>query len=138
MVILSERFALFAGVHLRTPPDRRVYATLAGTPARIWPVGELAAHAHVSHREADAALRRFTAAGIADRLEPDHHRRYRWSAVMGFLTGADGVDAGIDPVCGMPVDDATAHVVEHDGITVRFCSLPCVVLWRSSHRELGR
>lgn len=134
MAILSERFVLFAGVHLRTVAERRVYAAVAGAPERVWPVGDVAAQAQVSHREADEALRRFLAAGIVDRIDAAH-RRYRWSAAMRYLATPDMQDDSIDPVCGMPVDGTTAHVVEHDGVMLRFCSLPCVVLWRSTHRR---
>ncbi|MCB9540060.1 MAG: heavy metal translocating P-type ATPase [Myxococcales bacterium] len=34
-------------------------------------------------------------------------------------------DALVDPVCGMRVDSSSAHIFEHEGATVRFCSSHC-------------
>lgn len=138
MVTLSDRFVVFAGVHLRTSAERRVYAAMASTPELEWTVAQLAATAQVSHHEADEALRRFVAAGIADRTGSGPRRRYRWSATMAYLTATGTpVSRDIDPVCGMPVDVEAKHVVEHGGDTIHFCSLPCLVLWRSNHRRDG-
>ena len=38
----------------------------------------------------------------------------------------------IDPVCGMTVDEASAAAAwEHEGVTYRFCSVPCMERFRA-------
>jgi hypothetical protein len=36
----------------------------------------------------------------------------------------------------MPVPADSPHIVDHDGREVAFCSLRCLVRWRSEHRGL--
>ena len=132
-----DAFARFARAHLPTPAERAVYPVLAGVSDGRWTAGEVAAAAGVSHHEADQALRRFAAAGIVDRIRvrgrSDH---YRWHPEMSYLREGHNGDLPIDPVCGMPVPPDTAHVAaDHDGASFSFCSLPCLVRWRSERRR---
>jgi len=137
----SEAFERFARAHLGDRVERAVYAVVAAHPAREWAVREVAAHARVSHHEADQALRRFAAAGIVARIDlPGRSDRYRWILEMRDL--ADGPSAAgqqpIDPVCGMPVPPDSPHVAHDGDLDVRFCSLPCLVRWNASTRKAER
>lgn len=125
----------FVRAHLPATAERSVYAALAGS-AELWTARTLAGAAGVSDREADQVLRRFTAAGIVERVEePGQQRRYRWCPEMGYLIEDRSPSAArIDPVCGMPVPDGTAHVALDGDSEVAFCSLPCLVRWRLEHR----
>lgn len=131
--------ASFMGAHLPTGVDRAVFWALAGSLDRRWTRAEVAGEAQVSDHEADQALRRFRSAGIleqvADRGGP---RRYRWSAEMAYLHNGTDPAGRIDPICGMPVPADSPHVADADGRAVAFCSLPCLVRWRSQHRARRR
>lgn len=128
-------FAQFSGAHLPTDVERAVFWVLAGSFDRVWTVAGVARDAEVSDHEADQALRRFSAAGILELVdEPGHPRRYRWRSEMAYLHDGSEPQGRCDPVCGMPVPADSPHVAEADGPKVVFCSLPCLVLWRSQHR----
>lgn len=141
VIAASEAFERFARAHLGDRTERAVYAVVAGTPATEWAVGEVAAHATVSHHEADQALRRFAAAGIVTRLDlPGRPHRYRWTLEMRYL--ADGRTTPgwdlVDPMCGMPVPADSPHVAHDGDLDVRFCSLPCLVRWNAATRKATR
>ena len=129
---VSDAFLQFARAHLLTAADRAVYPVLAADRARAWTAGEVAAQAGVSHHEADQALRRFAAAGIVTHSRsPGAPHRYQWTAAMAYLFGLETTVQFVDPVCGMPVPEDSPHVVHDGDRDVRFCSLPCLVRWRS-------
>lgn len=132
-------FARFRGAHLPTPAERAVFLVLSGSRDRVWTAAGVARDARVSDHEADQALRRFTAAGIIDRLdEPGHPRRYRLRPEMAYLHDGGDPPGRVDPVCGMPVPEDSPHVAEDDGEEIAFCSLPCLVRWRAAHRGRHR
>ena len=133
-------FAQFMGAHLPTDVERAVFWVLAGSSSQVWTVAGVAREARVSDHEADQALRRFTAAAIMERIDdPGHPRRYRWRPEMSYLHDGSDPVGRIDPVCGMPVPADTPHVaLDDDGREVAFCSLPCLVRWRSGHRGGAR
>jgi len=109
----------------------------AGPPAE-WTAGQTAAHAGVSHHEADKVLRRFAAAGIVERVDiPGRPHRYSWTPTLAYLTTTAAVsfDTVIDPICGMPVPAATPHLATDGPEDVRFCSLNCLVRWRAANRS---
>ena len=131
----DSSFVLFARAHLRTEAARAVFGVLADSPERDWTAAAVAKHAGVSDGEADHALRRFGAAGVVERLsEPGRPRRYRWRPEMAYLSRGNAPSGERDPVCGMPVPSDTPHVADDGGRQMRFCSLPCLVLWRTQHR----
>ncbi len=131
----ASTFNQFATAHLLTNVERDVFWVLAASPQRVWTAGDVAREAKVSDHEADQALRRFGAAGIVERLdEPCRPRRYRWRPEMGYLRDTGEPSGRRDPVCGMPVPADSPHIVDHDGREVAFCSLRCLVRWRSDHR----
>ena len=135
----SDAFVRFAKVHLPTNAERAIYPVLAGAPDRDWTAGEVAAAAGVSHHEADQALRRFASAGIVDHSHVrGQSHRYRWHPDMGYLREGADDGAAIDPVCGMPVPPGTPHTARADDTEIRFCSLPCLVRWRSDRRRAPR
>lgn len=108
---------------------------LSGSHRRRWTVVGVAEDALVSDEGADLALRRFTAAGIIERLcEPGRRPSYRWRREMAYLHDGSEPCGRRDPVCGMAVPTDSPHVVEHEGHQVAFCSLPCLVRWRAQHR----
>jgi len=132
----NEAFVRFARAHLPGKTERAVYPVVASTPDRDWTPGEVAAAAGVSHHEADQTLRRFAAAGIVDhRRVPGHGHRYRWHAEMAYLRDGDLEGLTIDPVCGMPVPPGTPHTALDGDEVLRFCSLACLVRWRSNRRR---
>ena len=136
---VSDGFLRFARAHLLTAAERAVYRILASDGAREWSVAEVASAAAVSHHEADQALRRFAAAGIVTHTHPSGGpHRYRWGTGMAYLQSAADAGALIDPVCGMPVPADAPHVAGDGGTKVRFCSLPCLVRWRSSRAHQQR
>ena len=131
-------FARFMAAHLTTDVERAVFWVLAGSSTQTWTATAVAREAQISDHQADQALRRFTAAAILERVdEPGRPRRYRWRAEMSYLHNASESPAGrIDPVCGMPVPDDSPHVAaDDDGHEIAFCSLPCLVRWRTEHRR---
>ena len=131
----NERFIRFARAHLPSTPERVIYPVLAGSPDRDWTAGDLAAAAGVSHNEADQALRRFAAAGIVHHTHMSGHgHRYRWGPEMAYLHDGTTIALPTDPVCGMPVPPGTPHTARDGDGQVRFCSLPCLVRWRSDQR----
>lgn len=135
----DDPFARLTEAHLPTAAERAVFRVLAGARRRVWTVAAAARAALVSDHEADLALRRFSAAGILERLdEPGRPRRYRWRAEMAYLHEGTEPPGRIDPVCGMPVPPDSPHVAEHDGQEIAFCSLPCLVRWRAGHRARPR
>lgn len=128
-------FRALAQAHLRTPAERAVFAVLAGA-RRWWTAAGAARAAGVGGLDADQALRRFAAAGIVDQDAGTAGRRYRYRAEMDYLHGdPDLDDERRDPVCGMPVAADTPHVADDDGRVVRFCSIPCLTLWRRAQRR---
>lgn len=130
----SEAFLRFARAHLGDRAERAVYAVVAAGPPAEWSAGEVAAHAGVSHHQADQVLRRFAAAGIVERVATRPHR-YLWAPAMAYLfDGRTGDGDPIDPVCGMPVPFGTTHIARDGDREVRFCSLPCLVRWRRATR----
>lgn len=130
---------LFMAAHLPGDADRAVFWVLAGSRWRVWTAAGVARDAGVSDHEADLALRRFSAAGILERLdEPGRPRRYRWRPEMAYLHDGTDPPGRRDPVCGMPVRADTPHVAEHDGQELAFCSLACLVRWRFEHRPRRR
>lgn len=127
--------AQFMGAHLPTDVERAVFWVLAGSINRVWTRAAVASGAQVSDHEADQALRRFSAAGILEQLlEPGRPRRYRWRPEMAYLHNGTEPPGRHDPVCGMPVPADSPHVANDGGREVAFCSLPCLVRWRSEHR----
>ena len=137
----SDAFERFARAHLGTRAERAVYAVVAGHPSAAWSVGEVAAHARVSHHEAAQALRRFAAAGIVARFErPARSDQYRWALEVPALLDGTSADTqqAVDPVCGMPIPPDSPHVVHDGDVDVRFCSLPCLVRWRAASRGSRR
>lgn len=133
----NESLARFARAHLLTAAERHVYAAIAGS-SEIWTATGAAKAADVSHHEADHALRRFVKAGILEPVGSWHPPRYHWRAEMSYLL--DGSEpAGLrDPVCGMPVAPDAPLIDEGGSVAVRFCSLPCLVRWRSQRRPEAR
>ena len=132
----TDAFVRFAKAHLPSKTERTIYPVLAGAPDRDWAAGEVAAAAGVSHHEADQALRRFASAGIVHHRVRGQSHRYRWHPDMGYLRQGDVSGPAIDPVCGMPVPPGTPHTARDDDTEIRFCSLPCLVRWRSDrHRR---
>ena len=132
---INENLVRFARAHLPTATERRVYAVVAGS-SDIWTARGAAKAAHVSDHEADQALRCFGRAGIVGLAGNRHPARYRWRAEMAYLYD-DSEPAWLrDPVCGMPVAPGTPLFVEEDAVVTRFCSLPCLVRWRSTNRHL--
>lgn len=132
-------FRQFMGAHLPTDVERATFWVLAGSLDRVWSVASVAREAKVSDHEADQALRRFSAAGILERVdEPGHPRRYRWNPDMSYLHDGREPEGRLDPVCGMPVPPDSPHTAEQDGVEVAFCSLPCLVRWRAAHRGSHR
>jgi YHS domain-containing protein len=128
-------FSQFATAHLLTDAERAVFEVLADSLQRVWTAGGVAREAGVSDHEADRALRRFNVAGIVERLDDScRPRRYRWRPEMGYLHHTSEPSGRRDPVCGMPVPADSPHIVVHDGQEVVFCSLRCLVRWRSEHR----
>lgn len=127
-------FDRFARAHLRNRVERAVYRTVAGQHEAST-VAEIAAHAKVSHHEADQVLRHFAAAGIVTRVDSiGQHHRYQWSPTMTYLAEAGQLDGGsIDPICGMPVT-ASQYTATGPAGQLSFCSLGCLVRWKS----LGR
>ena len=135
----TDAFVRFAKAHLPSRAERTIYPVLAGAPDRDWTAGEVAAAAGVSHHEADQALRRFASAGIVDHSHVrGQSHRYRWHPDMGYLRQGDVSGPAIDPVCGMPVPPGTPHTARDDDAEIRFCSLPCLVRWRSERRRAPR
>ena len=136
----DTQFAQFAGAHLTSETQRAVFRVLAGTQDRIWAATDVARDAHISDHEADLVLRKFRAAGILVRVdEPGYPRHYRWPSEMAYLRdGSEPPPGQLDPVCGMPVPPDSPHVAEHDGREIGFCSLSCLVLWRTQHRGRER
>ena len=132
----SDAFVRFAKVHLPTNAERAIYPVLAGAPDHDWTPGEVAAAAKVSHHEADQALRRFASAGIVDHshLRGQGHR-YRWHPDMRYLRQDAVSSSAVDPVCGMPVPPETPHSALDGDTEIRFCSLPCLVRWKSDRRR---
>lgn len=132
----ADVFVRFARAHLPSHAERAIYPVLAGEADRDWTVGEVAAAASVSHHEADQALRRFASAGI---VEHNHLRgqghRYRWHPDMDYLRQGRVTGPAVDPVCGMPVPHGAPHTARDGETEVRFCSLPCLVRWRSNQRR---
>jgi hypothetical protein len=127
--------ARFMGAHLPTDVERAVFWVLAGSLDRVWTRAEVANDAQVSDHEADQALRRFRSAGILEQLaERGGPRRYRWRAEMAYLHNGTDPAGRLDPVCGMPVPADSPHVANDGDSEVAFCSLPCLVRWRSDHR----
>lgn len=125
----------FMGAHLPTDVERAVFWVLAGSLDRVWTRAEVAKDAQVSDHEADQALRRFCSAGILEPLvERGGTPRYRWRAEMAYLHDGSDPSGRIDPVCGMPVPADSPHVAYDGDREVAFCSLPCLVRWRSEHR----
>jgi hypothetical protein len=123
---VDSLFSQFATAHLLTDVERAVFGVLADSVHRVWTAGGVARDARVSDHEADQALRRFSAAGIVERLdEPCRPRRYRWLTEMGYLHDTSEPVGRRDPVCGMPVPAESPHIVVHDGLEVGFCSLRC-------------
>jgi YHS domain-containing protein len=128
--------ARFMGAHLPTDVERAVFWVLAGSLDRVWTRAEVASDAQVSDREADQALRRFRAAGILEQLaRRGGPRRYRWRAEMAYLHNGTDPTGRLDPVCGMPVPANSPHVADDGDREIAFCSLPCLVRWRTGHRE---
>jgi YHS domain-containing protein len=134
--VRDTAFGQFMGAHLPTDVERAVFWVLVGSSSQVWTVAGVARDARVGDHEADQALRRFTAAGILERIDdPGHPRRYRWRPAMAYLHDGSEPPGRIDPVCGMPVPADTPHVApDVDGREVAFCSLPCLVRWRSARR----
>ncbi len=127
--------AQFMGAHLPTEVERAVFWVLADSQKHVWTRADVAREAQVSDHEADQALRRFSAAGILEPLAASGHpRRYRWRPEMAYLHDGTEPSGPRDPVCGMPVPANSPHVADDDGQEVAFCSLPCLVRWRSEHR----
>lgn len=135
----TDAFVRFAKAHLPSKAERTIYPVLAGAPERDWTAGEVAPAAGVSHHEADQALRRFASAGIVDHSHVrGQGHRYRWHPDMAYLRQGDVSGAAIDPVCGMPVPPGTPHTAHDGDADVSFCSLPCLVRWRSDRRRARR
>jgi YHS domain-containing protein len=136
----NTAFAQFMGAHLPTAVERGVFWVLAGSLSEVWTAVGVAREARVSDHEADEALRRFAAAGILERLDdPGQPRRYRWRPEMSYLHEGSDPPGRIDPVCGMPVPAGSPHIAQDEGEgEVVFCSLPCLVRWRSEHRGGSR
>lgn len=134
----ASPFAALARAHLRTRAERAVFGVVAASSGRWWTAPAAARAAGVDEIDADQALRRFAAAGIVEQeLGRTDGSRYRYRAEMAYLsTGGDTEEDGElrDPVCGMPVAPDTPHVADDHGHVVRFCSLPCLVLWQRAHR----
>lgn len=131
----DSTFNQFATAHLLTDVERDVFWVLAASPQRVWTAGDVAREARVSDHEAVRALRQFSLAGIVERLdEPCRPRRYRWRPEMGYLHRTSEPTGRCDPVCGMRVPADSPHIVVQDGREVVFCSLRCLVRWRSEHR----
>lgn len=136
---VSDRFERFARAHLGDRILRAMYAVMAADPAAEWTAGEVAAHAKVSHHEADQALRRFAAAGIVALVDaPGRPHRYRWTLGELAPVDIDGGEEAIDPVCGMSVPPESRHVARDGDREIRFCSLPCLVRWNAGARRGSR
>jgi YHS domain-containing protein len=132
---VDNPFNKFATAHLLTDVERDAFWALAHSLQRVWTAGGLAREAKVSDHEADQALRRFKAAGIVELLDEGcRPRRYRWRPEMDYLHDTSEPTGRRDPVCGMPVPAYSPHLVDHDGRELGFCSLRCLVRWRSEHR----
>lgn len=132
----TEAFVRFAKVHLPTNAERAIYPVLAADSDREWTAGEVAAAARVSHHEADQALRRFASAGIVDHSHVrGQGHRYRWHPDMSYLRQGFVSGSAIDPVCGMPVPPGSPHTARDGDAEVSFCSLPCLVRWKSDRRR---
>lgn len=133
-VDVPDTFERFARAHLGDRILRAIYAVMAADPAAEWTAGEVAAHAKVSHHEADQALRRFASAGIvAEVAAHGRPHRYRWALTMAEYTRVDvGGEEAIDPVCGMTVPAESRHVARDGDREIRFCSLPCLVRWNAA------
>lgn len=126
--------ARFMAAHLPTDVEWAVFTVVAGSRDRLWTAAAAAREARVSDHEADQALRRFSAAGIVERLdEPGRPRRFRWQPSMAYLDAGADPPGLRDPVCGMPVRADSPHVADDDGQRAVFCSLPCLVRWRHAH-----
>ena len=117
-------FRLFAQAHLRSRAERAVYVALPPHGTDPLSVAELCAAAHLDHHDTDQVLRRFAAAGVAEVVEARGERRYRLRR-----EAAGGV---VDPVCGMVVPPGSGHEVDGDLGVARFCSVQCLMTWRSA------
>src|SRR3546814_20193849 len=53
---------------------------------------------------------------------------------MAYLRDGDVDGRVIDPVCGMPASPGTPHTAVDGDDVVQFCSLACLVRWRSGRR----
>ena len=128
-------FSRFSAAHLASDIERAVFSVFAGSQSRTWTVADVAREAQVSDHQADHALRRFSAAGVLERAdEPGHPRRYRWRPEMAYLRDGTEPPGRQDPVCGMPVPVDSPHIAVDDGRTLAFCSLQCLVRWRTERR----
>ena len=130
MGTLTERYDVwtrFARVHLSTPAERSVYQALVGDGQESWSAQEIARTRHLGEQDVRDVLARFAVARIAETVGGDAQPpRYRWRAEMDYIFGGSaGPDHPIDPVCGMPVVDASPLAVEREARTFRFCSSLC-------------
>ena len=129
---ISEDLVRFARAHLSSTTERHVYAVIDGS-SEAWTATAAARAAKVRDHEADQALRRFHKARIAD-LDGGRPRRYRWRPEMAYL------HEGTEPsraICSMPVAADAPFSVEDGAVTVRFCSLACLVRWRAHRPAVG-
>ena len=134
----ASGFSALANAHLRNPAERAVFMVVAGAAHHWWTSVTAARAAHVGELDADRVLRRFAAAGIVDRSVGRTGSRYRYGAEMAYLDDDDADRDLRDPVCGMSVPIGTIHTVVDDGLTVRFCSLPCLARWQRRQRVRRR
>lgn len=132
-------FSRFSDAHLASDVERAVFSVLAGSQSRTWTVADVAREAHVSDHQADQSLRRFSAAGVLERADgPGHPRRYRWRPEMAYLRDGNEPPGRQDPVCGMPVPVDNPHTAVEEGREIAFCSLQCLVRWRTERRPSAR
>ncbi|MBI2708600.1 MAG: hypothetical protein HYX34_02770 [Actinobacteria bacterium] len=130
----DRAFSRFLGAHIATDVERAVFWVIAGSASNDWTVGVVAREARVDHHEAEQALRRFTSAGILEAVDGQGGvpSRYRWRSEMRYLHDGGDPPGRTDPVCGMPVSANSPYVVpDVDGEDVAFCSVTCLVRWRS-------
>lgn len=134
--LAKSAFAQFALAHLPSTTERQIYAVIDGS-SEAWTATAAARTAEVSDHEADQALRRFHKAGIVDLDGGRRPRRYRWRPEMAYLHEGIEPSRARDPICGMPVAADAPLLVQEGAVTVRFCSLACLVRWRAHRPVVG-
>ncbi len=116
--------ALFTDAHLSTNAEWAVFTVVASSRDRLWTARRVGREAKVSDHEADEALRRFSAAGIVERVDDaGHPRRYRWRPAMAYLDGGTERQDDAIPCAGCrstPMDHTSSK-----RLVSRSSSAPC-------------